>query len=145
MAGLRIDEQAPGYKHAIIAPEPGTGTHWEGMGLTPDSPDLKAEAGLETVYGKLACSWKLAVGGAMTLDVTVPPNTTATVRLPGARANKVQESGHPLAEAKGVGAAQQLDDAVALTVGSGSYQFTYPMGAKLEGPGMGAVLAGAKS
>jgi alpha-L-rhamnosidase len=41
----------------------------------------KAEAALITPYGKAAARWALT-DGSFTLNITVPPNTTAEVALP---------------------------------------------------------------
>jgi alpha-L-rhamnosidase len=60
---------APGYRRLRIAPRPGPG-------LT------SAAATHETPYGSAAVSWTLTGGTAFSLDVTVPPNTTAEVALP---------------------------------------------------------------
>ena len=61
---------SPGYQRILIAPQPGGG-------MTTASSDLT------TVYGQTASSWTKS-GGTLTLRVTIPPNTTATVRVPGA-------------------------------------------------------------
>ncbi|MFI5841798.1 family 78 glycoside hydrolase catalytic domain [Catenuloplanes sp. NPDC051500] len=61
---------APGYRQILIAPQPG-GT------LT------SASSALDTPYGRASSSWRKA-GGRLTLDVVIPPNTSATVRLAGA-------------------------------------------------------------
>ncbi len=77
VGGIRADEAAPGYRHAILAPCPGGGlTH--------------AEASLQTVYGLLALAWQ-AVNGALRMDVTVPCNTTATLRVPLGYAGEARE------------------------------------------------------
>jgi alpha-L-rhamnosidase len=68
VAGIEIDPDAPGYKHALLRPQPGGGlTH--------------ARASLDTAYGRLAAAWKLE-GDTFIYDIGVPPNTSATVRLP---------------------------------------------------------------
>jgi alpha-L-rhamnosidase len=68
VAGIEIDPAQPGYKHAILRPQPGGGlTH--------------ASARLQTLYGELASEWKLS-DGAFEWRVVVPPNTTATAHLP---------------------------------------------------------------
>ncbi len=60
---------APGYRQIEIRPIPGDGlTH--------------ARARLNTPYGQAESSWKIAAG-QFHLDVTLPPNTTGTVTLPG--------------------------------------------------------------
>jgi alpha-L-rhamnosidase len=68
IAGINIDDDQPGYKHSIIKPQPGGGLS-------------HAMGELQTMYGKLRASWTQA-DGAFTLDVLVPPNTSATVHLP---------------------------------------------------------------
>jgi alpha-L-rhamnosidase len=68
VAGIDVDPAQPGYKHAILRPQPGGG-------LT------KARAALKTLYGDLISDWKLD-GGTFDWTVVVPPNTTATAYLP---------------------------------------------------------------
>jgi alpha-L-rhamnosidase len=68
IAGLAPDPEQPGYKHFFIQPLPGGPLRW-------------AEAELETPYGSARSAWQLQ-GDLMTLEVTVPPNTTATLRVP---------------------------------------------------------------
>jgi alpha-L-rhamnosidase len=115
VAGLDIDSTAPAYKHLIVRPRPGGG-------LT------SARAELITQYGPAASRWRLE-GGLFHLAVRVPPNTSATVRLPGATLAQVTESARTVASAPGVTAAAQDDTAVVVEVGSGDYEFTYPAGA----------------
>jgi len=69
VAGIRIDETKPGYKHFILAPHPGGGmTH--------------ATATIESMYGKIVSGWKVE-GDEFIYEVEIPANTTATVILPG--------------------------------------------------------------
>jgi alpha-L-rhamnosidase len=113
MAGLEIDEKAPGYKHVLVQPRPGGGF-------------TSARAAHESLYGKVGSAWKLA-DGRFELVVDVPPNTTATVRLPRARSADVTESGRALATGNGVVGQKQDGDAVVVEVGAGSYRFAYPI------------------
>jgi alpha-L-rhamnosidase len=69
IAGIRIDEQNPGYKHFFLEPHPGGG-------LT------NAAAEHYTMYGKIKSAWKID-GENFVYDVEIPANTTATVILPG--------------------------------------------------------------
>jgi alpha-L-rhamnosidase len=112
VAGLDLDDSAPGYKHLVIHPQPG-GT------LT------SARAELMTQYGNAASGWKLE-GGRLTVDVRVPVNTRATVRLPGATLAQVMEGARAVAPAPGVKSAAQDGTAVVVEVGSGDYVFSYP-------------------
>jgi alpha-L-rhamnosidase len=70
----------PGYRHITVQPRPGGGlTH--------------ASARHRTPYGIAQCAWKI-VDGSMEVDVIVPPNTTASVHLPGTDSEPVTvESG----------------------------------------------------
>ncbi len=68
VAGIKIDEANPGYKHFYLAPNPGGG-------LT------NASAEFESMYGKIKSAWKIEAGNFV-YDVEVPANTTATVILP---------------------------------------------------------------
>ena len=109
VAGLDIDPALPAYKHAIVKPQPGGGlTH--------------ASARLETPYGELASQWKIE-GETLTLAVTVPPNTTATVYVPAEQDAPVTESGVGAAEAVGVKALGWENGAAVYRVGSGCYRF----------------------
>src|SRR5258708_4120922 len=119
VGGINLDADHPGYKHSIIAPQPGGG-------LT------RASARIETTYGPLASSWTIR-DGVLALDVTVPPNTSATVRLPGAVLAQVNEGKRPLAggaESPGIHGARQdgASGTVTLDIGSGEYHFAYPFG-----------------
>jgi alpha-L-rhamnosidase len=109
VAGLEIDESAPGYKHILIQPRPGGGlTH--------------ANTTLESMYGHVASGWEIA-DGKLTLRIEVPANTTATVRLPKAKLADGSEGGKPLGGRSDISGARQDGDAVVLEVGSGKYAF----------------------
>ena len=68
-AGLKRDEKEPGYKHFYVEPS-------MGGGLTYASTTHLCE------YGTISAGWKTE-GRKVVLEVTVPPNTSATVRIPG--------------------------------------------------------------
>ena len=110
IGGIDLDAAAPGYHHARIAPRPGAG-------LT------SARASLETAYGPVASAWHVA-GGRFTLEVTIPPNSSADVVLHDTKLDKVQESGHPLDAVAGIRATHQEGTDLHLEVGSGQYRFT---------------------
>jgi alpha-L-rhamnosidase len=83
IGGLLIIE--PGYKKSRIAPMPIKGITW-------------AKTAIKTMYGELSCRWQ-CINKMFTVDITVPCNTSAMVRLPG----KEKE----------------------FTLGSGSYHYEY--------------------
>ncbi len=79
VAGLAIDPANPGYKHFFVRPIVG--------GLL-----TSASAKLETLYGTAASSWKLK-GTTLNMEVTVPPNTTATIEFPNGRESETVSPG----------------------------------------------------
>ena len=111
LAGLNSDPEQPGYRHIVIRPQPGGGlTH--------------ATATLITPYGETTSGWKIQ-GTRMHVIVKIPPNTYATVYLPGTRREAVAESGISLSAAPGVRQITQMVDALNVEVGSGNYEFVY--------------------
>jgi alpha-L-rhamnosidase len=111
IAGIQIDPGQPGYKHLFIEPHPGGGLDW-------------VKCSLHTRYGDVSASWGIKAK-TMTTHVTVPPNTTATIRLPGARLEDVRESGIPLRQSPDFRNPHQETDSIRFEVGSGSYVFEY--------------------
>jgi len=59
----------PGYRRIAIAPRPGGGLSW-------------ARSRHRTPYGVAECAWRID-GAKLIVQATVPPNTTASVTLPG--------------------------------------------------------------
>jgi alpha-L-rhamnosidase len=105
VAGIEIGK--PGYKHILIQPQ-------------PDARLSFVNASYESAHGKILSSWKLKENH-FSLDLVIPVNTTATIRLPHAQIQSVLESGKPLSQAK-----QEGNDVIVQT-GSGEYHFTYPV------------------
>ncbi len=64
-----IAPAAPGYRELRFAPVPGRGI-------------TRASSSLRTPYGRASCAWSVD-GNEVTLEVEVPPNTSATVVRPG--------------------------------------------------------------
>lgn len=75
MCGIRVE----GENHFTIAPRPGG--HF-----------TFAKAVYQSVFGVVTCGWKMTEAQRMEYTVTVPPNCTAEVYLPGA-APQLQEAG----------------------------------------------------
>lgn len=109
--GIRPDPLRPGFKRAIIRPEFSGGMEW-------------ANAGFLSPHGWFRCSWAKQRGGGETIRIRVeiPPNASASVRLPCPPEN-VSESGGPVAEAPGIQAAAREDAGTVLLAGSGTYEF----------------------
>jgi alpha-L-rhamnosidase len=104
VAGIRIDEDRPGYKHVFIEPIPGGGLSY-------------AEAKYETPYGPLRSGWNLE-GEVLTMEVEIPVNTSAEISIPG-KAADVSVNGTPVEE--GGLEYMCMDGKVVLKTGSGIY------------------------
>jgi alpha-L-rhamnosidase len=109
---------APGFKHITIAP------------FIPAALD-HARASVQTVRGMIASAWQ-RTDDALTLDVTIPGNCTATIRLPKLGLKNVSitegdstvwKNGAPAGAVDGISSAAETDDNVTFEVGSGSYCF----------------------
>jgi alpha-L-rhamnosidase len=111
VAGIDIDPEQPGYKHILLNPHPGGG-------LTNASGEI------ETLYGKVSSSWKYE-GDNFVYQIQVPVNTTATVTLAYAKADRITMNSQPLTPAVKVSMAQ-IQNGVTLKVGSGTYEFRFP-------------------
>ena len=98
-----------GYKSIEIAPT-------IGGGLTSGKGDFAS------VYGAVATEWHTTTNG-LTLDVSVPVGTTATVKIPADSEWAVSEGGSLLEDVNGVVDVAVTDGFVTATVGSGKYAF----------------------
>ena len=67
VAGLELDESAPGYRRTILYPRPGGG-------LTSVTAQYRSQ------YGMIGCSWKLEED-RLEMRFQIPVNTTADIRL----------------------------------------------------------------
>lgn len=98
-----IQPGAPGFKKIIIAPHPVGDLQW-------------VKADYDSIQGKIASHWRRS-NGKFTLQITIPANTTATVRVPAQSAGEV--------EAPADARFQRMEDGGAVyETGSGQYEFT---------------------
>lgn len=74
-AGIRLDEEKPGYKHFILEPVPGGSLKY-------------AAAQYESGYGKIVSEWKIE-NEVISYTFTVPCNTSATVKLPSEKSMEI--------------------------------------------------------
>ncbi|MBE2316363.1 family 78 glycoside hydrolase catalytic domain [Solirubrobacter sp. CPCC 204708] len=99
----------PGYKKLLVAPSTG---------------DLgSASSSVKTAYGPARTAWSKDAAGRLTIDVDVPVNTRAELRLPLADGQVVFENGKPAAEQPGVVHKGTANGVATYEVGSGSYRF----------------------
>jgi alpha-L-rhamnosidase len=117
LAGIRPDESGPGFKKIIIKPA-----------IVGDLTWVKCS--YDSVHGKIVSNWKREAG-KLTMDVTIPINTTATVYVPARDEAGVAESGpstslragKPAGKVEGVKFLRMENGAAVYKVGSGRYVF----------------------
>jgi alpha-L-rhamnosidase len=76
----------------------------------------------DSIHGRIVSNWRRA-GDQLTMDVTIPANTTATVLVPAKTAASVTESGEAAAEAPGVKLLSFNSSVAVYEVGGGNYRF----------------------
>ncbi len=104
-----IQPDAPGYQKIKIAPAIRDGLTW-------------VNTRYDSIRGRIVSNWKRETG-KLTMDVTIPANTTATVFVPATEAADVSESGKPADKAEGVKFRRMEDGMAVYEIGSGCYQF----------------------
>jgi alpha-L-rhamnosidase len=109
LCGIQPDAQNAGYKHFTVRP------------FIVAEVDF-AQASVGSPYGEIVSRWERK-GKRMTLSVTVPPNTSATVYIPAASPEHITESGHPLPVAEGVVTKGATKGYAVVDVVSGKYEF----------------------
>jgi alpha-L-rhamnosidase len=117
IAGLNPDDAQPGWRHFFIAPRPGGGVTW-------------AKGEYLSVRGLIATRWRVG-NGSFTLEVRIPPNTSATVRVPTNAPDQVREGRRPASRSPGVLFTSSDSEAAVFEVLSGRYVFQAPY----SGPG----------
>jgi alpha-L-rhamnosidase len=108
IAGIRPDPSDPGYRKIIIRPLFGN-LRW-------------AKAKYDSMTGPVSVAWERDPS-KLTLLVSVPANTTATVYIPAKMEQLVTESSKPLAQAFGVKVLRREKNSVEVEIGSGNYEF----------------------
>jgi alpha-L-rhamnosidase len=107
LAGIGTDPAAPGFKNVIIKPQPAGDVTW-------------TRASYESPRGRIVSDWKRREG-QFTLEVTLPPNTTATVWVPGKGAALVRPAGKEATQ--WVKMLREEADATIFAIESGHYRF----------------------
>jgi alpha-L-rhamnosidase len=106
--GINPDDGQPGYKHFAIRPVPGT-LAW-------------AAGRYDSIRGTIAVQWQIK-GGKLNLQVTIPPNTSATIFVPTDDPNSATEGG-PKAGGAGLAMVGQENGCAVYEAQSGSYNFS---------------------
>ncbi len=106
LAGIQWDEEIPGFKHVILRPGLVKSVSW-------------VNCSYESPYGEIVSNWKRE-NDIFIWEISVPPNTTAMVHIPG---RKSTESDLPTEETAGVSFVTQEEDRTVFRVESGVYRF----------------------
>jgi len=107
--GIQQSEDSAGFRKLVIKPALVSGLEW-------------AKGHYDSVQGRISVEWKKK-GSRLTMDVTIPANTTATVYVPAKDVASVTESGNPASQSEGVKFLRMEQDRAVLEVASGSYEF----------------------
>ena len=122
VAGLSVDGilgDGPGFRHAMIAPHP-----------VPEQITF-AELDYDSPVGRYHSGWRMTDAG-IAYDIVVPPNATATFRLPlpADQDATISESGKtlwqnekPIGKAESIAPPVRENDRIVFNLGSGSYSF----------------------
>ena len=109
LAGIQADESAPAFQKIIIKPAIVGDISW-------------VKSSYDSIQGRIVSEWKRD-GQSLSLHVSIPVNTTATVSIPAQDAGTVTETGKPASQADGVKFIKMDDSRVVYAVGSGDYTF----------------------
>ena len=124
-AGIDRDDSSPGFKHFILQPSPSSQLGEDGTAF--------AKASYESPYGLIRSEWTLDASNVCRYTATVPANTTATLRLPTSRPERVLESGAAISEdSADIRFIETKNGISTYEIGSGTYHFTFTMDEALD-------------
>jgi len=109
LAGINYDPEEPGFKHVVVRPRILGNLEW-------------VDASHRSMYGKIQSRWRREQD-RISLRISVPPNTRATVYVPSDDPAGVREGESPAEKSDGVRLLRVEPDAVVFAVGSGDYTF----------------------
>jgi alpha-L-rhamnosidase len=112
LAGIVPDPEGPGFKRFILKPQVVGDLTW-------------VRAHYDSIHGRIVSRWKVA-DGRFQWDVTVPPNTTATLFFPALESANMTEGDRSPAEAPGIKSFEIEADRAVMKVDSGIYHFEAP-------------------
>lgn len=109
LAGIKCVPDAIGFNKIIIAPQIVGDLKW-------------VKACYDSVNGPVRSEWKKH-GKCLVVKVTIPVNTTATIRIPVSDNSVITEGNKPITEAKGVRFICKENGIAVFAVGAGIYRF----------------------
>jgi len=104
-----IDSVGPAFEQIVIRPHVGGGLEW-------------AKGTYESIRGPISVDWR-KTGASLSISISIPPNSTATVYVPASGKSEVRESGNPIDDAAGVEYQRQENGCAVFAVDSGAYRF----------------------
>jgi alpha-L-rhamnosidase len=81
-----------------------------------------AEASIMSPYGKIESRWKRD-DDELTMWVTVPPNSSATIHIPATKKDRISEDNYPLRLSRGVTIKGIKNGYMVVEAGAGKYKF----------------------
>ena len=78
------------------------------------------------MYGTIVSNWKVT-DDKLDIEVVVPANTTALLKLPSVCLDSIKEGGSEWKKAKGVCLDSRRNDTVVFSLQSGTYRFSAQM------------------
>ncbi len=125
-----IDTDGPGFHRIVI--KPGIPSN-KMSNIDPSVPPITwAKANFAHHRGMIRCEWRRSTQDASkttqatSVNVEIPPNTTAKVHLPTNELSVVTESGKSLQRSEGIAILDQTNDSLILEIQSGKYRFEFP-------------------
>lgn len=109
LGGINPDPRGPGFRKIILQPQVVAGLDW-------------ARASYDSISGPIRSEWRKA-GDQVVFEITVPPNTSATIQIPTTDPDAVTEGGKPIGRAAGIRCIEKQARAAVFEVGSGRYRF----------------------
>jgi len=110
LAGIASDPSAPGFKKITIHPA-----------VVGDLDWVKGK--YNSVRGPITAEWNRK-GKNLTLDVTIPPNTTATIFLPALPPDEIREGDIAADKSPDVKSLGRENNCATFEISSGKYRFT---------------------
>ncbi len=107
LAGIQWDPKNPGFKNIILRPALVKSVDW-------------VNCNYESPYGKIVSNWKIEAN-EFEWEVTIPPNSTATVYIPG---KDIKVDGIEVSKMKDINFLFQENSRSVIKIESGNYYFT---------------------
>jgi alpha-L-rhamnosidase len=111
VSGIYPDPGNPAYSRIIIEPR-------------MEGPLGEASAVYHSVRGEISSRWTV-IDNKVSLELVIPPNTSALVRLPATDPEKVTESRNPITKSEGIVFKKMRGNFAEYEVLSGNYLFAY--------------------